>query len=189
MQLSIRIKVLSAACADRSHICAWLESSLRDLQGKVGKATLTCISVLRAITPALPYGPLCLRVDGCARVWAAIINYILTENAQQSCVHATAPRWDENSMRNDQESIQNQSKMTKNRSMSIKHRPTSRSWSILEALLGSVLGSSEPSLGRLESMLNRLGSSLGVVLEAHWRRTEAVLGTCSALLQRHFNAA
>ena len=36
-------------------------------------SSLTCISVFRTITLALPSEPLCLRLDGCARVWAAII--------------------------------------------------------------------------------------------------------------------
>ena len=36
-------------------------------------SSLTCISVFRTKTLALPSGPLCLRLDRCARVWAAII--------------------------------------------------------------------------------------------------------------------
>ena len=36
-------------------------------------ASSVCISVFRTITLALPSGPLCLHLDGCARVWAAII--------------------------------------------------------------------------------------------------------------------
>ena len=36
-------------------------------------SSLNCISVFRTITLALPSGPLCLRLDGCARVWAARI--------------------------------------------------------------------------------------------------------------------
>ena len=52
-------------------------------------SSLNCISVFRTITLALPSGPLCLRVDGCARVWAAglyrVINAVTVRLRARSC--------------------------------------------------------------------------------------------------------
>ena len=51
------------------------------------------------------------------------------------------------------------------------------SWGVLEAFWG-VLGGLEPSWGRLESILKRLGGVLG----SSWRRPGAVLGTSWSVL-------
>ena len=51
------------------------------------------------------------------------------------------------------------------------------SWGVLEAFWG-VLGGLEPSWGRLESILKRLGGVLG----SSWRRPGAVLGTSLSVL-------
>ena len=58
---------------------------------------------------------------------------------------------------------------------------------ILGSTFGGVLGSLEPSLGRLENILNHLGSVLG----SCWRRPGVLEPSWGvpAPLQRHFNAA
>ena len=79
--MSIRLKMRSAGltCVQFMQEAAFGKTERATLKTVVESAasaaasSLTCISVFRTKTLALPSGPLCLRLDRCARVWAAII--------------------------------------------------------------------------------------------------------------------